>query len=136
NFSSVKPTYAMLTSLDRLLAWRLDVAHVPPTGIITMTTGSGNDHHAAGSLVNFNRIAGHRDASYTSCPGSYVYGDLAWIRSHVNALGLPKIYLPALSSQNVRRDGDTRDESVRFTAGFSTTVNWTLSLIPPTGAQR
>jgi hypothetical protein len=111
----------------------MDIAHIPPTGIITMKTGSGNDHHAAGSLVNFNRISAHRDASYTSCPGTYVIRLMTWIRARVKAMGLPKIFTPILDSGNLRPDGNTQNEMVRFTASFSGAVNWTLSFIDPKG---
>ena len=133
NYSSARPSSAMLTALTNLLAWRLDVAHVPPTGIVTMRTGEGNDHRAPGTLVNFNRIAGHRDASYTSCPGSYVYSDMTWIRNRVKAIGNPKIYVPTFDNVNLRPDGDTANEMVRFTASFSSTLNWRLSFIDPKG---
>ena len=136
-YSTARPTSAMLSSLVRLLAWRLDIAHVPAIGTVSMTTGPGNDHTPAGTVVLLNRISGHRNVSYTNCPGNYVYSLMSWIRSHVAATGLPKIYLPSLSSQNLRRDGDTSDEMVRFTTSFSTTVKWTLSFIAPNGvAQR
>jgi len=133
NYATARPSSAMLTALTKLLVWRLDIAHIPPTGIVTMKTGEGNDHHVAGTLVNFNRIAGHRDASYTTCPGTYVYRDMTWIRNTVRAMGLPKIYTPMLDSVNLRPDGDTKNEMIRFTASFSGTVNWTLSFVDPKG---
>ena len=136
NYSTAKPSGAMLGSLINLLAWRLDVAHTPPTGTVYMKTGTGNDHRAAGTVVRFNRIAGHRDASYTSCPGSYVYKLLSWIRSRVAAIGLPKIYSPVVTLTNVRRDGDTSNEWTRITAAFSTTANWTLTFADANGVIR
>ena len=133
NYATARPSSAMLTALTQLLVWRLDIAHIPPIGIVTMKTGPGNDHHAAGTFVKFNRIAGHRDASYTTCPGAYVYRDMTWIRNKVNSMGRPKIYTPTLDSVNLRPDGDTKNEMIRFTAGFSGTVNWTLSFVDPKG---
>jgi hypothetical protein len=133
NYSTARPTSAMLSSLEKLLAWRLDIAHVPPTGIVSMTTGTGNDHTAAGTVVNFNRIAGHRDASLTSCPGNYVYNDLPGIRTAVAAIGTPKIYLPLVTPLDLRPDGDGQNDSIRATAAFSTTVTWTFRFIAPNG---
>ncbi|HLW18011.1 MAG TPA: peptidoglycan recognition protein [Actinomycetota bacterium] len=133
NYSTARPSSAMLTALTKLLAWRLDIAHVPPTGIVTMKTGEGNDHRAAGTLVNFNRISGHRDASLTTCPGSYVYNDLNWIRKTVRGIGNPKIYTPMLDTVVLRPDGDSKNEMIRFTASFSSTVTWTLSFVDPQG---
>ncbi|HEV2685444.1 MAG TPA: peptidoglycan recognition protein, partial [Actinomycetota bacterium] len=136
-YSAAKPTTAMLNALTYLLAWRLDIGHVPATGLVYMTTGSGNDHTKAGTVVRLNRIAGHRDVSYTNCPGNNVYSLMTWIRSRVKGIGLPKIYNPMLDSTLVRRDGDTKNEMVRFTAQFSGTVTWTLKFIDPKGvAQR
>ncbi|MGZ4140572.1 MAG: N-acetylmuramoyl-L-alanine amidase, partial [Actinomycetota bacterium] len=128
-FSSVKPTSAMLVSLQDLLAWRMDIAHIPAIGTVTMITGSGNDHTAAGTAVTFNRIAGHRDASYTSCPGAYAYADLPYIRTHVDGIGRPKIYLPGLSYAFVRPDGDGKNDTTRLSATFSQTVNWSVALV-------
>ena len=133
NFSTARPSSAMLTSLTKLLVWRLDIAHVPATGIVTMRTGTGNDHRAAGTMVNFNRISGHRDASQTSCPGSYVYSKMTWIRNTVRAMGNPKIYTPTLDTVTLRPDGDSKNEMIRFTASFSGTVNWTLKFIDSLG---
>jgi hypothetical protein len=133
NYSNVKPTSAMLTSVTKLLAWRLDVAHVPAIGTVSVKTGSGNDHHAAGSMVTFNRIAGHRDASYTSCPGAYLYRDMAWIRSKVASIGVPKIYLPLQSSLILRPDGDGKNDSSQVTASLNNTARWKLVFTNATG---
>ena len=61
---------------------------------------------------------------------------MTWIRNRVNSLGRPKIYTPMLDSANLRPDGDTHNELIRFTAGFSGTVNWTLSFVDPKGVVR
>jgi hypothetical protein len=132
-YSAARPSSAMMSALVRLLAWRLDIAHVPAIGSVDMKAGSGNDHTPPGTVVRLNRISGHRNVSYTNCPGNYVYSQMSWIRSHVNAMGLPKIYLPSMSSQTLRRDGDARDEFTHFTASFSATVKWTLSFTAPDG---
>ena len=134
NYSTAKPTSAILSSLQNLLAWRLDIAHVPPTGVVYMTAGTGNDHTPAGTVVKFNRIAGHRDASYTSCPGSNIYPILSTIRSKVSAIGQPKIYLPSQSTATVRPDGDTANEAITISASFGESVRWTLTFIDATGA--
>jgi hypothetical protein len=132
-YSAARPTSAMMTALVKLLAWRLDIAHVPATGTVYMTAGSGNDHTSPGTVVRLNRISGHRNVSYTNCPGNYVYAQMSWIRSHVNAMGLPKIYLPTQSTLNLRPDGDKNDELMSITAWFSASSKWTLSFIDPKG---
>ena len=42
--------------------------------------------HPRGSLVRFQRIAGHRDADFTDCPGGALYALLPQIRRAVAAL--------------------------------------------------
>jgi hypothetical protein len=132
-FSSAKPTSAMMASLEKLLAWRLDLGHVPAFGKVTMITGTNNDKHAPGTAVTFNRIAGHRDASYTDCPGSQVYTLLPTVRTKVTAIGLPKIYLPTQSTGTVRPDGNNINDVVTLAATFSQTLNWTVSIIDTVG---
>ena len=56
NFTSTKPPPAMQAALVRLLAWRLDVAHVDPLSRVVYTLGrerevqGGQDGHPAGDL--------------------------------------------------------------------------------------
>lgn len=125
-FMTTSPTSSMVASLKNLLAWKLDVHHVPPVGSVVMTSG-GSDLYPAGTKRTFNRISGHRDGQQTSCPGTKAYGLLPSIRSGVNAIGLPKLYLPRVSSTILRRDGDGVNEYVRIDGNFTTTINWTIS---------
>ena len=59
-------------ALARLLAWRLDVAHVDPLGTVTWTSG-GNPKYPRGTNVTLRAISGHRDTGFTSCPGTRLY---------------------------------------------------------------
>lgn len=122
-FSSSTPPAAMIRSLKRLLAWKLDVHHVPPTGTVVMTS-AGSTRYPAGRRVSLNRISGHRDTSKTACPGAKVYYQLSSIRSSVKKLGNPKIYLPTLSATLVRPNGDTKNETVTLKASFSQAISW------------
>jgi hypothetical protein len=126
-FTSATPPTAMINSLKRLLAWKLDVHHVPAVGTVVMTS-AGSTRYAAGRKVTLNRISGHRDTSQTSCPGSKVYYQLDSIRSAVRSLGLPKIYLPTRSGAFVRPNGDTKNETVAIKASFSQTLRWVLDI--------
>lgn len=125
-FATARPPSAAITALKKLLAWKLDVHHVPPTGKVTLVAG-GNAKYDPGDRVSFNRISGHRDAQLTSCPGARTYDLLPSIRSSVNAMGHPKIYLPAISSSVLRPDGDGVSDVVRLTARFSREVDWTVT---------
>ncbi|HEX7290502.1 MAG TPA: N-acetylmuramoyl-L-alanine amidase [Conexibacter sp.] len=82
------PPPAALEALERLLAWRLSLAGVPAQGsIVERSIGGerGVNAHPRGSLVRFQRIAGHRDADFTSCPGGALYALLPQIRRAVAA---------------------------------------------------
>ncbi len=124
-FSSATPPTAMQSALKRLLAWKLDIHHVPPTGKVTMTS-LGNPKYAAGRRVSFNRIAGHRDGQQTSCPGTKMYYLLPSIRSAVNKLGRPKMYLPSTSSNVLRPDGNGVNDTLTVRATFSQTLSWAV----------
>ena len=132
-FTSATPTSAMQNALKRLLAWKLDTHHVPPVGKVTMTS-LGNPKFPRGKKVSFNRISGHRDGQQTACPGAKAYALLPSIRSGVNALGRPKIYLPSTTSSVLRPNGDAANENVRIRATFSETVSWWIELRSSGGA--
>jgi len=126
NFQNARPTSAMITSLKRLLAWKLDIHHVPPASKVYMKAAGGDPKFKEGHRYLFNRISGHRDGQQTACPGNYAYRLLPSIRTSVNRLGLPKIYLPNTSSSTLRPDGNGVNETVLVRATFSQTVAWTV----------
>jgi N-acetylmuramoyl-L-alanine amidase-like protein len=132
-FTSATPPSAMIKSLKYLLAWKLDVHHVPPTGTLVMTSG-GSTRYPEGRRVTLNRISGHRDTSQTSCPGAKVYYMLDSIRAAVKKMGNPKIYLPTTSAAFVRPNGDTLNETVTLSASLSQAVyRWQVDLRTPDG---
>lgn len=133
--TSAAPTSATLRALRDLIAWKMDVHHLPPTGKVVMTSG-GNERYPAGTRVTFYRIAGHRNAKPTACPGATLYSKLSWLRSAANGIGHPKIYLPRASTSIVRPDADGVNESVRILASFSRSVRWTLALSDARGTVR
>lgn len=134
-FTSASPPRAMLRALKKILAWKMDVHHIPPKGRVTLVS-RGNPKYDKGDRVRFNRISGHRDGTYTSCPGYQTYRRLPRIRDWVAARGNPKIYLPSISSTTLRRDGNGVNESVTVRATFSKTVTWTLSFYDGGGTLR
>ena len=58
----------MQAALVRLLAWRLDLAHVDPLSTVDYRSG-GNPKFKAGKVVTLRAISGHRDTGPTECPG-------------------------------------------------------------------
>jgi hypothetical protein len=83
------PPPAALHALERVLAWKLSLAGVPAQGgVVDRSIGGerGVNAHPRGTLVRFQRIAGHRDADFTDCPGGALYAELPAVRRAVAAL--------------------------------------------------
>jgi len=86
DFSTVAQSEAGLDALARLIAWKLPLHGVPVEGQVTVTSGGGaSSRHAPGALVTFERIAAHRDANLTACPGDVLFAQLAELRARVAA---------------------------------------------------
>jgi hypothetical protein len=100
-FSTTGQTEAGLQALTRLVAWKLGVHGVPPTGTVTLTSNGGaSNRYPAGASVTFQRVSGHRDADATSCPGDALYAQLPRLREMVAQTPLapaPKLVLEAAS---------------------------------------
>jgi N-acetylmuramoyl-L-alanine amidase/FlgD Ig-like domain len=126
NFETASPPAPMVSAIERLLAWKLDIAHINPTGSVNLrSTGSTGGKYPSGRVVQFRTISSHRDAGYTACPGRYLYAKVPTIRSVSYSIGLPKIFSPRQSRSSlipVR-------ESVTWTATGSSTLSWTLRVV-------
>jgi flagellar hook assembly protein FlgD len=118
-YTSSPISSAARTALVKLLAWRLDVAHVDPLAGLTWISG-GNPEYPAGTPVKLRTIAGHRDTGPTSCPGSALYAQLPGIRASVAALGGPKLYDPEESGK--------LGGPVRVTGRLSESLGWTVTI--------
>ena len=97
-YSAASPSAAARAALVRLLAWRLDIAHVDPLSRVTFASG-GNPEYRAGKRVTLRAISGHRDTGYTSCPGNRAYALLPTIAAAVAETGLPKLYAPLVEGK-------------------------------------
>jgi Ca2+-binding RTX toxin-like protein len=132
NFSTAAPPRDMVQAFKRLLAWRLDVAHLRPTGWATLTsTGGGTSRYGAGATVTLRVITGHRDTNYTSCPGARLYAKLDEIRKGAEALGLPKLYNPR-ASRPVLQPGVS---SIAYRARLSEEVDWFVDILDQGGTR-
>jgi Tol biopolymer transport system component len=81
-FSTAVPSSAMLTGIEKVVAWRLAQANRSPTGHVMMQSAGGpNVKYPKGTWVNMNEVSGHRDADYTACPGNALYRRLPQIRT-------------------------------------------------------
>jgi hypothetical protein len=131
-FSSSRPTSFMLASLQRLLAWKLDLTHVDPKGLTVLTSAGGaNTRYPAGRRVVTNTILGHRSTSYTDCPGSPTIALLPSIRSAVSRIGRPKIYGGAATTARLRPEAGGY---AGVHASFSSVVRWRVLVTGSNGS--
>ena len=119
NYESQAISPAARAALVKLLAWRLDVAHVNPLGKLTWTSG-GNPRYPAGTRVALRAVSGHRDTGPTSCPGGLLYAQLNGIATDVAATGLPKLYNPVVNG--------SLGGPVRFRATLTEALPWTVTI--------
>jgi N-acetylmuramoyl-L-alanine amidase len=73
-------------TLERLLAWKLSLHGVSSQGWTTVKVnpaGAVYSRFPANARVSLPRIAGHRDADSTDCPGDVLYGELGGVRAGV-----------------------------------------------------
>jgi hypothetical protein len=88
-FTAVPISQAARGALESLLAWKLSLHGVPSEGRVTVRVnpaGASYSRFPANARVSLPRIAGHRDADATECPGNVLYGELPGIRSGVHRL--------------------------------------------------
>ena len=154
---------AARASLTELLAWKLSLHGVPVLGRVTVTVdpaGALYSRFPAGSEVTLPRVAGHRDADTTDCPGDVLYGELPAIRTRAHALsgtpvqatittlggellgtltlldGTPLAGQPlTLQSRSVSRRGEVVVENPVAQVVSNSEGQWTLPVGPP-GAPR
>jgi uncharacterized protein with LGFP repeats len=124
NYTSATPSKAQQAALVKLLAWRLDAAHIDPLATVAYSSG-GNGKFPAGTRVNLRAISGHRDTYLTDCPGKVLYALLPAIANRVAQSGLPKLYAPAVSG--------TLGGLVRFTGRLTSALPWTITVADATG---
>jgi N-acetylmuramoyl-L-alanine amidase-like protein/flagellar hook capping protein FlgD len=125
NYDAGAVTPAARNALVRLLAWRLDVAHLDPLSLLNWTSG-GNPRFPTGVPVTLRVIGGHRDTGFTSCPGARLYAELNALARFVDATGLPKLYTP----RAVGGPGGF----VRFTAELTEHLPWSVIVTDAGGA--
>jgi hypothetical protein len=124
-FGSAVPPRAAQDAVARLLAWRLDLAHVDPLGLTTAISG-GNERYADGIAVLLRTISGHRDTGFTECPGTGFYSRLDALAARAAAIGGPKIYEPEVEMD---------DGTARFQATLSEALTWTVTVADPAGVE-
>ena len=117
NFEGRSPPQAGLDAIARLLAWRLDLAHVDPLSVVSYV---GN-----GRTRTLNAVSGHRDVNNTACPGARLHARLGSIAAAAAETGLPKLFEPRAERQDKR--------IVRFSGRLSDARDWTVTISGPPG---
>ncbi len=125
NYGSIGISAAARASLVKLLAWRLDVAHIDPLSFVNVLSG-GNQKFPKGIPVNLRVISGHRDTYFTECPGSALYNEIPAIAQSVAATGGPKLYAPLVQGKV--------GSLLRFTGKLSAPLPWRVTIADRTGA--
>ena len=125
-YTGVGISTAARASLVKLLAWRLDVAHIDPLSFVNVLSG-GNQKFPKGIPVNLRAISGHRDVYFTECPGTALYNEIPSIAQSVAATGGPKLYAP-LEQGKV-------GNLLRFTGKLSTPLPWTVTIADKSGTR-
>src|SRR5207253_10045334 len=113
-----------MNALAKLLAWRLDIAHVDPLSTLTVSSG-GNPRYPVGVPVFLRAVAGHRDTGFTDCPGNALYAKLASLAAQASAIGQPKLYSPTVQG--------APGGLVTFRGRLSTSLPWTVTLTDQSG---
>ncbi len=125
-FGSTEIPTAASRSLEKLLAWRLDLAHVDPQAAVTVVSG-GSERYLPGVPVTLRAVSGHRDTGQTSCPGDLLYAQLGSIADRTRVLGLPKVFDPVVAGG--------LGGSVRFRARISSALPWRVVVVDALGAE-
>ena len=123
NYEGASLPTAARASLVKLLAWRLDVAHVDPLSALTRIS-NGNPRYPAGTPCGCER------SRVTAIPAPRValgrgLCAAARIARAVATTGLPKLYAPAVAGK--------LSGPVRFTARVSLAAPWTVTVTDSLG---
>ena len=109
-FETVAPSPAAVTSLERLLSWKLDLSHLDPLGTARVRC-STTEMYKAGQWVTVPVILGHRQVNYTECPGNVLFGHAA---GHPHRRGRHR------RPQDLHADRRRRPPSARTATAYAT----------------
>ncbi len=125
-FSNAAVPAAASRSLEKLLAWRLDLAHVDPQASVALISG-GSERYLPGVPVTLRAVSGHRDTGLTICPGDTLYAQLGALAGRSFAIGLPKIFEPTVTGG--------LGGPVRFRARVSGRSSWRAVVVDALGTE-
>jgi len=124
-YGDIAPSRAAQDAIARLLAWRLDLAHIDPTGFLTAISG-GNERFGSGIPVLLRTVSGHRDTGFTECPGDELYARLNALATATAGIGLPKVYEPRVEAS---------EGVFRFLARLSSSLPWAIAITDGGGTE-
>lgn len=125
SYGDTAPSAAAREAIARLLAWRLDLAHVDPTGLLTLLS-SGSERYPRGVPVTLRAVSGHRDTGLTECPGDELYARLDELARSARRAGGDKLFDPSV---------ETSGQIHRFRARLSSRLRWSVVVQAPNGAE-
>jgi hypothetical protein len=146
DFQATAISTAAKRVLQRLIAWKLSLHGVPVKGHVTVRVdpaGAFYSRFPANAKVTLPRVAGHRDADTTDCPGNALYGELPSIRRESarlagNPASLSLQIGEAPQTQSAPEGSQTPSEGSQHQAlsGRLTRVDPRRGLLVPEGSQR
>ncbi|QKE85531.1 cell wall-binding repeat-containing protein [Arthrobacter sp. NEB 688] len=116
DFTSASVPSAVVTAQAKLIAWKLGLAHVDPTGTTTL---DGFGTHPT--------VIGHRDVYATSCPGAQLYAKLPQIRTLARQYEGTMLFAPSISRDTWSYGGSGADVSAKASEAMS----WTITVTSP-----
>jgi hypothetical protein len=120
-YSAQRISAAALGALEHLIAWKLSLHGAPVEGHVTVRVTPGGavySRYPANAPVSLPRVAGHRDADSTDCPGDALYGELAGVRQGAAALvGKPARLTLGLTAATVPGGQSALSGSMRLLDG-------------------
>ncbi len=125
NFMEIPASDAMVTSIGRLLGFRLASYHRNPVGKRTLVAEDGSSRYSAGDKAVFNVISGHRDAGFTACPGNHLYLRIPRIRKVAKHWMGANLVEPRVSGAVVSYG---RNASVRVRSAVLEQQRWELTI--------
>ena len=123
-YGSLTVPQTVRDALARVLAWRLDVAHVDPLSTLSFIS-NGNQRFPAGIPVFLRAVSGHRDTGFTDCPGTALYALLNGLAGNAQRIGLPKLFAPVVTG--------SVPGQVRFRARASSAQPWSVDVLDASG---
>ncbi|WP_336923883.1 N-acetylmuramoyl-L-alanine amidase [Aquipuribacter sp. SD81] len=81
NYETASAPSVMVTTIGRVIGWKLGAFGTPATGTVSLTSAGGTSRYSSGTRVSLPRVFAHRDVGLTACPGRNLVSSMPAIRS-------------------------------------------------------